>query len=129
MCELAADPACKACIHPARARQVEWLRARIQAVPVRLVFESALELMGCTQIGTFQARQHALGEQYRHGPCPRMGALPTSLGLRCAQKGMSAWPAMYMAGQCEVTCRSSPLFSERSTLRHSIPYDLAGGCI
>ncbi|KAK9843478.1 hypothetical protein WJX81_004582 [Elliptochloris bilobata] len=34
--------------------QVEWLRERIQAVPVRLVFESALELMGCTQIGTFQ---------------------------------------------------------------------------
>lgn len=39
-----------------RARQVEWLRERIQAVPVRLVFESALELMGCTQIGTFKVR-------------------------------------------------------------------------
>ena len=35
--------------------QVEWLRARISAIPVRLVFESALELMGTTQIGTFQA--------------------------------------------------------------------------
>ncbi|KAK9860391.1 hypothetical protein WJX84_004358 [Apatococcus fuscideae] len=34
--------------------QVEWLRARISAIPVRLVFESALELMGTTQIGTFQ---------------------------------------------------------------------------
>ncbi|KAK9811539.1 hypothetical protein WJX72_005618 [[Myrmecia] bisecta] len=34
--------------------QVEWLRSQIAAVPVRLVFESALELMGCTQIGTFQ---------------------------------------------------------------------------
>ena len=37
--------------------QVEWLRERIQAVPLRLVFESALELMGCTQIGTFKVRQ------------------------------------------------------------------------
>lgn len=34
--------------------QVEWLRERIQAVPVRLAFESALELMSTTQIGTFQ---------------------------------------------------------------------------
>lgn len=35
--------------------QVEWLRSHIQRVPIRLVFESALELMGTTQIGTFQA--------------------------------------------------------------------------
>eukprot|EP00873_Tetraselmis_striata_P036146 jgi/Tetstr1/456410/TSEL_043144.t1 len=34
--------------------QVEWLRARINAVPTRLVFESALELMSCTQVGTFE---------------------------------------------------------------------------
>lgn len=34
--------------------QVEWLKANIQRVPLRLVFESALELMSCTQIGTFQ---------------------------------------------------------------------------
>ena len=33
--------------------QVEWLRERVQAIPVRLVFESALELMGSTQIGSF----------------------------------------------------------------------------
>ena len=36
--------------------QVEWLRERIKQVPVRLVFESALELMSLTQIGTFQVR-------------------------------------------------------------------------
>ena len=35
--------------------QVEWLRERIQKVPVRLVFESALELMGTTQLGSFKA--------------------------------------------------------------------------
>lgn len=37
--------------------QVEWLKERIQQIPLRLVFESALELMSCTQIGTFQARR------------------------------------------------------------------------
>jgi Domain of unknown function (DUF3479) len=37
-----------------RCSQVEWLREKAQAVPIRLVFESALELMGTTQIGTFK---------------------------------------------------------------------------
>lgn len=32
---------------------VEWLRAQLTTVPVVLVFESALELMGLTRIGTF----------------------------------------------------------------------------
>ena len=44
---------------------MEWLRERIQAVPVRLVFESALELMGCTQIGTFKV------SRTRHAPVIR----------------------------------------------------------
>ncbi|HEY9902317.1 MAG TPA: magnesium chelatase subunit H [Candidatus Sericytochromatia bacterium] len=34
--------------------QVLWLRARIQHIPIRLVFESALELMSLTQIGAFK---------------------------------------------------------------------------
>ena len=34
--------------------QVEWLRARVARVPVRLVFESSLELMESTQVGGFQ---------------------------------------------------------------------------
>ena len=33
--------------------QVMWLRDRIQHIPVRLVFESALELMSVTQLGAF----------------------------------------------------------------------------
>ena len=33
--------------------QVEWLKTRVDNIPVRLVFESALELMSSTQIGTF----------------------------------------------------------------------------
>jgi magnesium chelatase subunit H len=33
---------------------VMWLRPRVQNIPVRLVFESALELMSLTQIGAFK---------------------------------------------------------------------------
>lgn len=32
---------------------VEWLRGQLASVPVVLVFESALELMGMTRIGSF----------------------------------------------------------------------------
>ncbi|HAX75131.1 MAG TPA: magnesium chelatase subunit H [Cyanobacteria bacterium UBA11372] len=34
--------------------QVMWLRERVQQIPIRLVFESALELMSLTQIGGFK---------------------------------------------------------------------------
>jgi magnesium chelatase subunit H len=34
--------------------QVLWLRARVQSIPIRLVFESALELMALTQLGAFK---------------------------------------------------------------------------
>src|SRR5919202_856158 len=34
--------------------QVLWLRERVQSIPIRLVFESALELMSLTQIGAFK---------------------------------------------------------------------------
>lgn len=34
--------------------QVLWLRERVQHIPIRLVFESALELMSLTQIGAFK---------------------------------------------------------------------------
>lgn len=34
--------------------QVVWLRDRLQHIPIRLVFESALELMSLTQIGAFK---------------------------------------------------------------------------
>lgn len=33
--------------------QVMWLRQRVQEIPIRLVFESALELMSLTQLGKF----------------------------------------------------------------------------
>jgi magnesium chelatase subunit H len=34
--------------------QVLWLRERVQQIPIRLVFESALELISLTQIGAFK---------------------------------------------------------------------------
>lgn len=45
--------------------QVLWLRERVQAIPIRLVFESALELMSLTQIGKF-----AIGDKPKGMPKP-----------------------------------------------------------
>lgn len=39
------------------ATQVKFLKDRIQHIPVRLVFESALELMSSTSIGEFSMAQ------------------------------------------------------------------------
>ena len=45
--------------------QVLWLRERAQAIPIRLVFESALELMALTQLGKF-----VIGAQPKGMPKP-----------------------------------------------------------
>jgi magnesium chelatase subunit H len=45
--------------------QVLWLRARVSSIPIRLVFESALELMSVTQLGQF-----AIGDQPKGMPKP-----------------------------------------------------------
>lgn len=45
--------------------QVMWLRERVQQVPIRLVFESALELMSLTQLGKF-----AIGDKPKGMPKP-----------------------------------------------------------
>lgn len=45
--------------------QVLWLRERAQAIPIRLVFESALELMALTQLGKF-----VIGEKPKGMPKP-----------------------------------------------------------
>jgi magnesium chelatase subunit H len=45
--------------------QVLWLRERVQNIPIRLVFESALELMSLTKIGAF-----AIGDQPKGMPKP-----------------------------------------------------------
>ena len=45
--------------------QVMWLRERVSHIPIRLVFESALELMSLTQIGKF-----AIGDKPKGMPKP-----------------------------------------------------------
>jgi len=45
--------------------QVLWLRDRLQHIPIRLVFESALELMSLTQLGAF-----AIGDKPKGMPKP-----------------------------------------------------------
>jgi magnesium chelatase subunit H len=45
--------------------QVMWLRERLQDIPIRLVFESALELMSLTRLGKF-----SLGDQPQGMPKP-----------------------------------------------------------
>ena len=45
--------------------QVLWLRERVQHIPIRLVFESALELISLTQIGAFK-----IGEKPKGMPKP-----------------------------------------------------------
>ncbi|MBW4519112.1 MAG: magnesium chelatase subunit H [Scytolyngbya sp. HA4215-MV1] len=45
--------------------QVMWLRERVQHIPTRLVFESALELMSLTQLGKF-----AIGDKPKGMPKP-----------------------------------------------------------
>eukprot|EP01036_Dinobryon_divergens_P025656 gene25656-34229_t len=41
--------------------QVEWLRKGIQSVPTRFCFESALELMAETSVGSFQMKGSSTG--------------------------------------------------------------------
>jgi magnesium chelatase subunit H len=45
--------------------QVMWLRERVQQIPIRLVFESALELMALTRLGKF-----VIGEKPKGMPKP-----------------------------------------------------------
>ncbi len=45
--------------------QVLWLRERVQSIPIRLIFESALELISLTQLGKF-----AIGEKPQGMPKP-----------------------------------------------------------
>ena len=40
--------------------QVEWLREKSKDIPIRLVFESALELMSTTQLGGFKVAKRLL---------------------------------------------------------------------
>lgn len=49
----------------------EWLRERIADIPTRIIFESSLELMACTQLGAFEAGGGGVGPS-----CHRIGEGP-----------------------------------------------------
>jgi len=60
--------------------QVNWLKERIDKIPTRFIFESALELMGDTKVGTFtMGGPPATGEK-KAGPPPAVKALLSKFG-------------------------------------------------
>jgi magnesium chelatase subunit H len=56
--------------------QVEWLNARIESIPYKFIFESALELMSSTRVGEFEMKPSPEGK--KAGPPP---AVKKVLGL------------------------------------------------
>ena len=67
--------------------QVMWLRERVKDIPIRLVFESAIELISLTQLGKF-----AIGDK-RRDP-----ASPSGARERSSNKGMPK-PVKFILGK------------------------------
>lgn len=61
--------------------QVSWLTERIEHIPARFVFESALELMGKTRVGSFTMASPS-GEGQQQGPPPAVKALLSKFGSK-----------------------------------------------
>ncbi|GAX76816.1 hypothetical protein CEUSTIGMA_g4262.t1 [Chlamydomonas eustigma] len=76
--------------------QVEWLRAQIQDIPVRLVFESALELMGSTQIGSFNMAPNPSGE--KKGPPPIVQKVLSMFGSKREEDKMVGYLSFLKIG-------------------------------
>ena len=66
--------------------QVEWLREKSRDIPIRLVFESALELMGTTQLGGFKVCLHSdvgpVDAGMAYPKCAGRDALPCTAAWR-----------------------------------------------
>ena len=58
--------------------QVEWLRDAVSKIPTRFVFESALELMSETSVGSFEMKPAPDGE--KAGPPPAVKAILAKFG-------------------------------------------------
>ena len=58
--------------------QVEWLRRAIEKIPTRFVFESALELMSETSVGSFEMKPAPDGQ--KAGPPPAVKAILSKFG-------------------------------------------------
>ncbi|KAL6750256.1 CobN/Magnesium chelatase-domain-containing protein, partial [Haematococcus lacustris] len=76
--------------------QVEWLRGAAAQVPVRLVFESALELMSLTQVGGFNMAPGAGGE--KRGPPPVVKKLLSLFGSQREEDKMVGYLAFLKVG-------------------------------
>lgn len=74
--------------------QVEWLRKKIENIPVRFVFESALELMSCTQVGSFDMSTG--GE--RKGPPPVVKKLLGMFGSQREEDRMVGYLSFLKVG-------------------------------
>jgi magnesium chelatase subunit H len=58
--------------------QVEWLKRAVEKIPTKFVFESALELMSETSVGSFEMKPSATGE--KAGPPPAVKAVLGKFG-------------------------------------------------
>jgi magnesium chelatase subunit H len=58
--------------------QVEWLQAAVARIPTRFVFESALELMSTTSVGSFDMKPAPDGQ--KPGPPPAVKAILAKFG-------------------------------------------------
>jgi len=76
--------------------QVEWLRPKVEAVPVRLVFESALELMSYTQVGSFEMKPPADGK--KAGPPPAVKKVLSLFGSGREEDKMVGYLSMLSVG-------------------------------
>ena len=70
--------------------QVEWLRGAIEKVPTKFVFESALELMSETQVGSFEMKPSPDGR--KAGPPPAVAAVLKKFGSGKEEVSISQSP-------------------------------------
>ncbi|HEY9697293.1 MAG TPA: magnesium chelatase subunit H [Trichocoleus sp.] len=73
--------------------QVIWLRDRVKQIPIRLVFESALELMSLTQIGKF-----AIGDKPKGMPKPVQFILSKFGGSQREEDKLAGYLSFLKAG-------------------------------
>ncbi|CAG9464037.1 unnamed protein product [Pedinophyceae sp. YPF-701] len=75
--------------------QVEWLRARAEKIPTRLVFESALELMSLNQVGSFKMGGQT-GE--KKGPPPAVKKVLSLFGSQREEDKMVGYLSFLKVG-------------------------------
>ncbi|UBF26888.1 DUF3479 domain-containing protein [Kovacikia minuta CCNUW1] len=92
--------------------QVVWLRQRVQPIPIRLIFESALELMSLTQLGKF-----AIGDQPKGMPKPVQFIL-SKFGSGREEDKLAGYISFLKTGPKLPQIRSRPKSSGSAQLAH-----------